>query len=296
MPEFPFLQIDAFANQRFHGNACAVVLDSDELTDETNLKIAREFNLAETAFVRTSSMADFGVRFFTPAEEIPLAGHPTIATVFALVETGRIKLRGAATIITLELRAGVIEVEIHAFDHQPMRIVMSQLKPKFMRTYEHSNVLPSFGLSEGDLLTGVPIQTVSTGTPQLMVPLRSLEALQKARLNTAAYELFHQTSDFFSPHLFCLTGATSRGQTFARHFGTAPDLPEDAFTGSATGGMAAYLWRYNLIERPTFVAEQGHWMNRPGEAIVEIVGPREDITTVKIGGSAVTVMRGQLLL
>jgi len=296
MRQFPFLHIDAFTNLPFQGNPCAVVLDSDGLSDEIFLKIAREFNLAETAFVRTCSIADFAVRFFTPAEEIPLAGHPTIATVFALVETDRIRLEGTTTTITLELKAGVIEVEIRALNHQPLRIVMSQLKPKFMRTYEHSEVLPSFGLSEDDMLTGVPIQTVSTGTPQLMIPLRSPEALRKARLDIAVYELFHRASDFSTPHLFCLTGATARGQTFARHFGTPPDLPEDAFTGSATGGMAAYLWRYNLIERPTFVAEQGHWMNRPGEASVEIVGPRDDIATVRIGGSAVTVMCGQLLL
>jgi trans-2,3-dihydro-3-hydroxyanthranilate isomerase len=296
MRELQFLQIDAFASKRFQGNACAVVLDSDDLSNETFLNIAREFNLAETAFVTTSSRADFGVKFFTPREEIPLAGHPTIATVFALVETGRIKLQGPATVITLELTAGVIEVQIDAFNDQPLRIVMSQLRPKFMRTYEYSDVLPSFGLSEDDVLRGFPIQTVSTGTPQLMIPLRSLDALQKARLDVAAYESFHDASDFFSPHLFCLTGATAKGQTFARHFGIPPDLPEDAFTGSATGGMAAYLWHYNLIERPMFVAEQGHWMNRPGEATVEVVGPRDDIATVRIGGSAVTVIRGQLLL
>ena len=71
---------------------------------------------------------------------------------------------------------------------------------------------------------------------------------------------------------------------------------EDPFTGSATGGMAAHLWHYGLIEEPTFVAEQGHWMNRPGQANVEVVGPRDDIETVKVGGTAFTVIRGEVEL
>ncbi len=71
---------------------------------------------------------------------------------------------------------------------------------------------------------------------------------------------------------------------------------EDPFTGSATGGMAAYLWHYGLLEKPHFIAEQGHWMKRPGQASVEIVGPPEDIQTVKVGGPAVTVLRGELML
>jgi trans-2,3-dihydro-3-hydroxyanthranilate isomerase len=296
MSSFTLMQVDAFTTEPLQGNACAVVLDADELDEETMLKIARELNQAETAFVRSSSTVDFDVRFFTPAEEIPLAGHPTIATVFALVELGRIKLTGAYTVITLSLQVGRIEVAIQASESEPLLIVMSQKKPEFKRTYESLEVLRIFGLSEEDALPGVPIQTVSTGTPQLMIPLRSLESLRKARLHIEAYERFHASADFFSPHLFCLEGITKKGQTFARHLGVPPDLPEDPFTGSATGGMAAYIWHHNLIEQPKFVAEQGHWMNRPGEAIVEVIGPRDDISTVKIGGNAVTVLRGQLLL
>ena len=72
-----------------------------------------------------------------------------------------------------------------------------------------------------------------------------------------------------------------------------PNTMEDPFTGSATGGMAAYLWHYRLIQQPRFIAQQGQWLNRPGEAMVEIVGPPDDIETVKVGGEAVTVLRGE---
>jgi trans-2,3-dihydro-3-hydroxyanthranilate isomerase len=296
MPTFPFMQIDAFTDRPLAGNPCAIVFDADSLSDETMLAIAREMNLSETAFVVRSTVADFGARYFTPAEEIPLAGHPTIATVFALIETGRLVLQSDHTAITLELRVGPIHVDIESSPGKVKRLVMSQKKPQFLATYDAAQVLPIFGLAAEDALPNAPIQTVSTGTPQLMVPLRNLETLRRAQLNIAAYDEFRARADFFSPHLFCLTGVTETGQTFARHFGTPPDTLEDPFTGSATGGMAAYLWHHGLIEQPHFIAEQGHWMNRPGQATVEIVGSRDNIETVKIGGSAVTVLRGELIL
>jgi len=157
-------------------------------------------------------------------------------------------------------------------------------------------VMPAFGLHPDDALHGVPIQIVSTGTPQLMIPVKNLDALRRIQVNIPLYTALRDSTKFFSPHLFCTQGVTPAGQTFARHFGLPPDTYEDPFTGSATGGMAAYLWHYGLLESPKFIAEQGHWMNRPGQAFVEVVGSREDIEMVKVGGSAVTVMRGELIL
>jgi trans-2,3-dihydro-3-hydroxyanthranilate isomerase len=127
-----------------------------------------------------------------------------------------------------------------------------------------------------------------------MIPVRNHEVLRRIQLNIPLYSDLRATSDFFSPHLFCLGGATVAGDTFARHFGTPPDTLEDPFTGSATGGMATYLWHYGLLDQPTFIAEQGHWLRRPGQATVEVIGPRDDITTVKVGGQAVTIVRGAL--
>jgi trans-2,3-dihydro-3-hydroxyanthranilate isomerase len=294
MSRYPFMQVDAFTTTRLGGNPCAIVFDADDISDATKQAIAREMNLSETAFVVRSDKADVGARYFTPAEEIPLAGHPTIATIFALVECGRLSLSGEVTQITLELKAGVIPVEIQAKDGQVAQVVMSQKQPQFLATYTPAEVLPAFGLTLDDALPGVPIQTVSTGTPQLMIPLRNLEALRRAQMHIGAYADLRARGDFFSPHLFVVGGLTPAGHAFARHFGTPPDTMEDPFTGSATGGMAAYLWHYNLIDQPTFIAEQGHWMNRPGQAQVEVVGGRDDIQTVKVGGAAVTVLRGEL--
>jgi len=296
MPTYPFLQVDAVTSQALGGNPCAILFDSDEMDAALMLAIAKEMNLSETSFVRRSERADFGVRYFTPAEEIPLAGHPTIATTFALVQTGRLILEKDLTTITLDMPAGVIEVEIFSTTGVIETIVMSQNKPTFHTVYEAAEILPIFGLAAEEALPGAPIQVVSTGTPQLMVPLRRLDSLKHIRMDIPAYQELRTAGGFFSPHLFCLQGITAEGDTFARHFGVPPDTPEDPFTGSATGGMGAYLWHYGLIGQPTFRAEQGHWMNRPGSAQVEVVGPPDDIQTVKVGGSAALVLEGQLIL
>ena len=296
MPKFSFMQVDAFTNKPLGGNPCAILFETDGLDSDTMLAIAKEMNLSETAFVRKSEIADFGVRYFTPAEEIPLAGHPTIATTFALIESGRLYIQGDITEITLELQVGPIKVEIFSNQIGEHQIVMSQNKPQFLATYKPEDIMPVFGLEIEDCPPDIPIQTVSTGTPQLMIPVISLEKLQNASVDVSAYTELREKSDFFSPHLFVQQGITEAGDTFARHFGVPPDTPEDPFTGSATGGMAAYLWRYGLIEKPRFTAEQGHWMGRPGTASVEVIGSREDIETVKVGGQAVLVLKGEFFI
>jgi trans-2,3-dihydro-3-hydroxyanthranilate isomerase len=293
---YSFLQVDAFTDRPLGGNPCAILFDTDGMPDATMQAVAKEMNLSETSFVRKSTVADFGVRYFTPAEEIPLAGHPTIATTFGLVETGRLKLTGDITRITLEMKAGIIPVEIFSEKGKIQRIVMTQIRPKFLATYTAETVMPAFGLAAQDALPGVPIQTVSTGTPQIMIPVRDRDALRRIVMDIPKYASLRENGDFFSPHLFCVGGVTEDGDTFARHFGVPPDTLEDPFTGSATGGMAAYLWRYGLLEKPEFIAEQGHWMGRPGHGFVEVTGPRKDIASVKVGGNAALVVRGEVVL
>ena len=295
MSTYSLYQVDAFTTRPLGGNPCAVVFDCADLKDDVMLAIAKEMNLSETSFVWQMDDGHFRARYFTPAEEIPLAGHPTIATIYALIDSGRLKLEDDYLNLPLVLRDGPVDIEIFAKNGKVERIVMSQRKPQFLSKYRPSDVLPVFGLDESDLHPNTVIQTVSTGTPQLMILLKNLESLRKATLNIEKYAALRNASDFFSPHLFCLQGI-EHGATFARDFGLPPDTLEDPFTGSATGGMAAYLWHYRLIESPIFIAEQGHWMSRPGEGYVEVIGPREDIQTVKVGGAAVTVFRGELTI
>ncbi len=301
MPKYPFMQVDAFTSTPLGGNPCAIVFDADTLDRETMQAIAKENNLSETAFVlqptaEHAATAEIRARYFTPSEEIPLAGHPTIATIFALVQTGRLPMRGDQMTIRLELRDGPIPVEIFAGGGVIERVVMTQRKPQFLAEYDPAEVMPIFGLAPEEVVSGAKIQTVSTGTPQLMIPVRNIDTLQRIAVDMQALTRLHAGGDFFSLHLFCTQGYTKAGDTFARHFAPPPDLFEDPYTGSATGGMAAYLWHYGLIEDPLFIAEQGHIMERPGSGTVEIIGPRESIEAVKVGGSAVTVITGELTI
>ena len=303
---YSFMQVDAFTTEPLSGNACAVVFDADDLDTATMQAIAREQNLSETSFVlrpTDPAKADFRARYFTPGEEIPLAGHPTIATGFALVDSGRLKLDPDrhATTIALELNVGPIRVDItHSATGRSgvAEVAMYQKTPVFGAVYPAETTAAVFGLSPDDLLPGVPIQTVSTGTAQLMFIVRDHAALRRATLDPAAYDRLRQASgnEFFSAHVFCLGGATPKGDVFARHFTGPPASFEDPFTGSATGGMGAYLWHYDLLKTPRFVAEQGHWMGRPGAASVEVIGPRNGIETVRVAGPAAAVIRGELTI
>jgi trans-2,3-dihydro-3-hydroxyanthranilate isomerase len=292
----PYFLVDAFTSQALGGNPCAVFLDADKLSAPQMLALAREMNLSETAFVTKSSKADFGARYFTPQREIPLAGHPTLSVMRALLDSGRLDLSQPKRRVSLELSAGVIEVDLLA-DGARTQITMTQLKPRFLRTYDPERVLPLLGLKPEDLLPGMKIQTVTTGTPMLMVPLKDHAALGRAVIKDAtAYKAWVAQGDFFSAHLFALKGVTPEGRSFARHLGLSEDGGEDPFTGSATGCMGVYLWRHGLIDEPRFVAEQGHWMKRPGRAHVEVIGTREEIQSVRVAGEAVTVIRGELSL
>jgi trans-2,3-dihydro-3-hydroxyanthranilate isomerase len=294
MPSLPLLLVDAFTDRPFTGNACAVVLDAGGLSRELMQAIAREMNQSETAFVLGGSGTRFDVRYYTPGEEIPLAGHPTIATTAALVDAGRLVPSGARTEVTFALRDGPISIAYERPSSGLPRVVMTQRRPEFRQVVDRSVAAPIFGLTPSELRSDAPVQVVSTGTPQLMVPVATMDALRRARVDIPRYVALRSKEAFFSVHLFVLEGMTPRGRTFARHFGVPPDHTEDPVTGSATGGMGAYLFHHHLVREREFVAEQGHGMGRPGTVDVRIEGAPEDVRSVSVAGPAVVVARGTL--
>ncbi len=151
MKEYNLYQIDAFTTERYAGNPCAVILDADDLTSDQMLKIAKEMNLSESAFVLKSEKADIGARYFTPAEEIPMAGHPTISTIATLIHTERIKLVEEHTELTLELPAGIFPIGIEKTELSEIYISMTQQKPKFLKEYTIEEVVEIFGLDKSDI-------------------------------------------------------------------------------------------------------------------------------------------------
>lgn len=296
MTNYKLIWIDAFTTAAFGGNPCPVLLDADDITSELRQRIAKEMNQSETAFVQQPRTGDFAARYYTPAEEIPLAGHPTVSVMTALVDAGRIKLGDAPVVLQLELRDGPVEVVVRRGNVAgATHVTMTQRKPIFTRIYTPAEMMPCFGLSPDDVMD-VPIQTVNTGTPFVCIALKNHDALSRARIDLEKFAALKARGDFFSPHLFALGGFTKEGDIAARHFSLPPDIIEDPVTGSATGCMSAHLWHYGLVPKPTFVAEQGHNLGRPGRIDVEVVGPRTHIETVKISGNAVVVMRGELAL
>jgi trans-2,3-dihydro-3-hydroxyanthranilate isomerase len=288
-----FKLVDAFTNQPLGGNPCSVFLGADHLSSEQMLAIAKEMNQSESAFLMKSLNHSLKARYFTPEREIPLAGHPTIASIHAAIESGLIQKPKKRESISLELNDGPIRVDIESIEAGTL-IHMFQRKPQFLYKHDHKIIAEIFNLKQDDFIDEVPIQTVSTGTAMMMVPLKSKEALRKVKMNVDLYVNYRDKSDFFSPHFFCLSGESKDASTFARHLGTPPDTLEDAFTGSATGCMGAFIWKYGLMTKNKFIAEQGHWMGRPGRASVEAVGEFNDLQSVVVSGTAVTVIDGEI--
>lgn len=293
MADFAADWVDAFSDRPFGGNGCAVVHDAAHLDDATCMAFVRETSLVECTFIGPSETADFRVRYFLASREIPFAGHPTIATVASIVDRG---FQGDT--ITLETLAGIIPVAIDRSGDTPS-FTMTQIAPEFGPVADTELVAAAIGLTASDIVA--PPQQVSTGLPFCITLIKDRATLQRAKLNVPALEELaasfgHDSTDMMEPFLVTLEGATDAGDTFARLLLAPPSPPEDPFTGSATGAMSAYLWHHSLIETANLTAEQGHDMGRPGQAKVQVIGPRDMISGVNVSGQAHILMRGQLSL
>jgi PhzF family phenazine biosynthesis protein len=286
MALFDFDWVDAFSDRAFGGNGCAVVHGGAVLSEETSLNYVRETSLVECTFTGPSEVADIRVRYFLASREIPFAGHPTIATVAAMRDRGMIiKDR-----VVLETGAGLVPIVMKGDT-----ISMTQVAPRFGKTPDPTLVAAAISLP-ADAILGQP-QYVSTGLPFCITVLRDHEALRAAKLNLNALEhlaseMGNLGTDMAEPFLVTLEGASDTGDTFSRLLMAPPSPPEDPFTGSATGAMAAYLWRHGLMEKNCFIAEQGHWLGRPGQAQVTRVGSPNAIEGVEVSGTGFVLMRG----
>lgn len=284
---FDFDWVDAFTDRAFGGNGCAVLHDAAGLDAESCMNVVRETSLVECTFTGPSAVADVKVRYFLASSEIPFAGHPTLATVVAMRHRGII----VDGVLTLETGAGLIPVEVDG-----SKVTMQQIAPEFGQTVPEDLVAAAVGLAPDDIAH--PPQVVSTGLPFCITVLKSREALERAQLTLEGLAAYHKhlnvpSSDFLEPFLVVQEGATEAGDTFSRLLLAPPSPPEDPFTGSATGAMAAYLWAHGLIAEPRFVAEQGHGLGRPGQAQVELLGPRDAIDGVRLSGEGYVLMSGQ---
>ncbi|WP_170400574.1 PhzF family phenazine biosynthesis protein [Ruegeria arenilitoris] len=288
MSWFDFDWVDAFSDRAFGGNGCAVVHGGAVLSQDVCMAYVRETSLVECTFTGSSDVADIRVRYFLASREIPFAGHPTIATVAAMRSRGLFQ----GDTLTLETGAGIVSIRLNGDE-----IEMTQVAPQFGNSVPAKLVAEAISLPQDAIIS--PPQFVSTGLPFCITVLRDHEALRAAKLDEGALGKTTEMagfsgSDMAEPFLVTLKGATQAGDTFSRLLMAPPSPPEDPFTGSATGAMAAYLWKYGLMPKDTFVAEQGHDMGRPGQATVSRVGPADAMTGIKVAGRGHVLMRGQV--
>jgi trans-2,3-dihydro-3-hydroxyanthranilate isomerase len=300
-----FIQVDVFTDRPFGGNPLAVFPEAEGLTGEEMQCLAREMNLSETIFVLPPQVpdADFQVRIFTPAKELPFAGHPVVGTHWVLAYLGRVELQEPVTQVRFELGVGVLPADLRVTGDQVERVVMTQDRPTFLAILDatqEAELAEGLGLPpEAIVETGLPVQVVSTGVPQLMVPIRSVaevQALDAGKLNTAA--LNRVCRELGTECVLVFTFETERPEStvHVRMFAPLLGVPEDPATGSANGALGAYLVHHRAVEvtEPTtyIVSEQGAEINRPSTVYVEVDSRGEELTAVRVGGQVVLVAEG----
>ena len=299
--EIPFIQADVFTDRAFAGNPLAIIPDGSGLSTEQMQAIAQEMNLSETTFILPSEdpSATFRLRIFTPAKELPLAGHPVVGACFILAQKGRFPLEEGTNRIFQECGAGVLPVDIHVREGKVARVYMTQATPQFFRSTTSRQLLAAaVGLDEDRLLPdGLPAEVVSTAVPQLMVPAQGLKDLEAIELDLVAMRKIFRAMETDCFMIFTRQTAQPNSTVHARMFAPELGVPEDPATGSAAGALGAYLVRHGVLTaNPTahLIIEQGYEMGRPSTIYVEVDGTDNAPTEVRVGGTAVEVAEGTI--
>lgn len=296
---YRFYTADVFTKHVFGGNPLAVFPDARGLTAERMQAIAREFNLSETVFVFPPEVAAHTrrLRIFTPAMELPFAGHPTVGAAHVLAAIGDIPLASEVTRHIFEEGVGPVGVTIFTRDGNPVFAQLSAAKlPEFGPTPPSTEAIAAVLALEGaDILEGqYSPQAVSCGVPFLFVPLRNRDALRRARLHREQWETV--LSSFWAPALYLFTFETERNDSHlrARMFAPAMGVAEDPATGAAATALAGYLGVRDTTAAGTlrWVVEQGFEMGRPSILEVEADKAAGRIAAIRVGGASVMVSEG----
>ena len=310
MINYHFVQLDVFTDQAFAGNPLAVFSEADGISDELMMKIAREMNLSETVFVLKSDSDEVlrRLRIFTPAREIPFAGHPIVGTWNALARQGVVPLPPDGSgwqRILHEVGIGVLPVDIEFKDGQPVQVVMTQgafeILDEIDEAHEQEEVARALGLPREDLDETLPIQVITTGLSCLAVPIRSLADLRDCRVNaTLLADIYTRRGGTGCLAFTRETLEVGPARAHARFFAPADNIPEDPATGSACGALGAYLVHHGALTlepengRYKFVIEQGDFIHRPSRINLDVKGEAGRVEEVKIGGPSVLVARGEI--
>ena len=307
MTTYKFIQCDVFTDQIFAGNPLAVFHDevaNQTLDDATMQKIAREMNLSETVFVLPPSdpaKALKRLRIFTPGTELPMAGHPVVGTWNVLARLGVVTPPASGTgrvTIQQEIKLGILPVDIDFADGQPVKVTMTQGTPVVGAALDEAALCArALGLREDEIGGwGLPIVMASTGVPYQIIPVRDKAALSRIKINSQALAEVLQKVDDHAVYVVTRETHTPNAFVSARMFaGESIGVGEDPATGSAAGPCAAALVHYGLAPSQ-FVIEQGVDMGRPSYIEAEVEGKTGMVKVVRIGGSAMIVLTGELNL
>jgi trans-2,3-dihydro-3-hydroxyanthranilate isomerase len=284
MSEREYYLTDVFAEGPYAGNRLATVTDAADLSTTEMQNIALAFNFAETTFIcGGSAESGFDVRIFTPAAEIPFAGHPTLGTAFLL---RHVLHRSDEAIVHLNLVAGKIPV---TFSDDGI-VWMRQNQPIFGKQLDHVYVSEQLGIDESMLDVSVPCQYVSTGLEFLLIPLSSPQALNEISIgiNDLAPSVF----------FFCKGGYSDEQQISARMFAEEFGISEDPATGSANGCLAAYLVEHEYFESAELDIKvgQGYEIQRPSQLYLRAKKVADNHFELNVGGRVNLVASGQWLL
>src|SRR5215217_276861 len=311
MPDYRFLQFDVFTDRSFCGNPLAVFPDAEGIPDDQMGKIAREMNLSETVFVLKSEADEAlrRLRIFTPAREIPFAGHPIVGTWAALAGLGVVPLPDGGNgwqRIFHEVGIGVLPVDIEFKDGQAVQVVMTQGKFEVISEiddpHEQAEVARALGLAREDLDKSLPIQVITTGLSCLAAPIRSLADLRDIRVDSTLLSDIYTRRGATGCHAFTReTLEIGAARAHARFFAPADNIPEDPATGSACGALGAYLVHHGALtlepenNRYKFVIQQGDFIHRPSRISLDVKGQTGSVEEVRVGGESVLVARGEVV-
>jgi trans-2,3-dihydro-3-hydroxyanthranilate isomerase len=293
MTQLRMFIVDVFAEEKYAGNQLAVVTGGAALAPAAMQRIARETNFSETTFIVSDQPRDGGydVRIFTPAAEIPFAGHPTLGTAWVL----RNEILGQRQeTVTLNLGVGQVPVSFTRDGDGRETVWMRAPRVDLGPRRPPEQVAGIVGLSVGDLDSRLPVQDASVGIAFTMIPVATLDAMQRARFNRAAYD--RQTDVRHAQFLFSSQTYSAHNQFNARMFAEPFGVAEDPATGSANACLGAYLVRHQYVagDRLDIRVEQGCEIGRPSLLFVRAERNATG-AEVFVGGHVVPTFRGELL-
>ena len=298
---YRFLQLDVFTGSLFGGNQLAVFPDGRSLPPETMQAIAKEMNFSETTFVLPPEQpgSDFRLRIFTPGSELPMAGHPTIGSAFALARIGAIA--PGTPQITFALGVGPTPVTLTWKDSELAFAWMTQSLPVFSEPIANrADAAAALGVPDSAVGgTGLPVQVVSCGLPYVLVPLTTRRAVDNAVVNRDAIDRFLQQVGVDGIFLFSTERASDKATAYSRMFAPEFGIPEDPATGSASGPLGCYLVRHNVVpaaKAGAMLSLQGVKMGRPSYVHIAIGVDGTEIRSVRVGGESVLAGEGTLYI